>query len=43
MKFLVTTGLDITKPDVTKDKTRDKIGNIIALYKSWKDKAEKTG
>lgn len=33
MKFLVTTGLDVTKPGVTKEKTRDKIGNMIALYK----------
>ena len=32
MKFLVTTGLDVTKPDVTKEKTWDKIGNMIALY-----------
>ena len=43
MKFLVTTGLDVTKPGVTKEKTRDKIGNMIALYKRWRDKAEKTG
>lgn len=43
MKFLVTTGLDVTKPGVTKEKTRDKIGNMIALYKKWRDKAEKTG
>ncbi len=33
MKFLVNTGLDVTKPGVTKEKTRDKIGNMIALYK----------
>ena len=43
MKFLVTTGLAVTKPGVTKEKTRDKIGNMIALYKRWEDKAGKTG
>ena len=37
MKFLVITGLDVTKPDVTEEKTRDKIGNMIALYKRWRD------
>ena len=42
MKFLVTTRLDVTKPDVIKKKTRDKIGNMIALYKRWRNKAEKT-
>lgn len=43
MKFLVITGLDIIKLGVTKEKTQDKIGNMIAFYKSWRDKAEKTG
>lgn len=43
MKFLVTTGLDVTKPGVTKEKTRDKIGNMIALYKRWRDKTKQTG
>lgn len=38
-----TTRLNVTKPGVTKEKTRDKIGNMIALYKKWRDKAEKTG
>lgn len=33
MKFLVTTRLDVTKPEVIKEKTWDKIGNIIAFYK----------
>lgn len=43
MKFLVTTGLDVTKPGVLKEKTWDKIGNIIAFYKNWRGKAEKSG
>lgn len=43
MRFLVTTGYDIEKHGVTKEKTRDKIGNMIVFYKRWRDKAESTG
>lgn len=33
MKFLVITGLNITKSVVTKEKTQYKIENMIMLYK----------
>lgn len=33
MKFLITIWLDITKPDIVKKKTLDKIGNMIEFYK----------
>ena len=32
-----------TKLGVTKEKTRDKIGSMIALYKTWRNKADETG
>lgn len=35
-------GLKQIKLGVTKEKTRIKIGNMIALYKTWKNKVEKT-
>ena len=43
MKFFVSTDLDISKPGVTKEKTRDRIGNMLTLYKKWRDKVESTG
>lgn len=35
--------LDVIKPNVIKKLLKTKIGNIIALYKRWKDKIEQTG
>lgn len=32
-EFFVTTRLGVIKPNVTKEKIRDKIGNMIAFYK----------
>lgn len=43
MNFLVSTRLDVTKPRVTKEKTRDKMGNMITPYKRWRNKAEEIG
>lgn len=42
-QLLHDTGLGQTKLGVTKEKTRDKIGSMIALYKTWRNKAEETG
>ena len=42
-QLLHATGLGQTKLGVTKEKTRDKIGSMIALYKTWRNKAEETG
>lgn len=42
-QLLYDTGLGQTKLGVTKEKTRDKIGSMIALYKTWRNKAEETG
>lgn len=33
----------IKKSGVSKQKTRDKIANMVALYKKWRDKADTTG
>ena len=42
-KLLYDTGIAETKSGVTKEKTRDKLGTMIKLYKDWRDKAETTG
>lgn len=39
---MIITRLDVIKPDVIKKLLKTKIGNIIALYKKWKDKIEQT-
>lgn len=33
----------IKKSGVSKQKPRDKIANMVALYKKWRDKADTTG
>ena len=42
-QLLVDTRMGQTKLGVTKEKTRDKIGSMIALYKTGRNKADETG
>lgn len=42
-QLFIHTKIGQNKLGVTKEKTRDKIGTMIALYKMWKSKANETG
>lgn len=42
-QLLVDTRMGQTQLGVTREKTRDKIGSMTALYKTWRNKADETG
>lgn len=42
-KLLADTRLGETKLGVTKEKTRDKIGSMVAIFKTWRNTADETG
>lgn len=42
-ELLVDSRMEQIKLRVTIEKTRDKIGNMTALYETWRNKADETG